>query len=364
MVGMRDVAREAGASLSTVSLVVNGNGYVSRDMRTRIERAMATLHYVPNELARNLFRDRTDIIGMIIPTIRHPFFATLTAAVQRVLSAQGFRTLLCSTVDAKEGEAEYVDMLQRHMMDGIIMASHTEHDVNYWESIARPVVAFDRYLGPGIPAIGSDHEQGGAMEARLLLRTGARHVVMIGGPRIQFHDLARADDSEQGGEAGTTFPTVRHYLRLEYELSRAGIRYDYLEAGEVDDFDGYAKAAHEVFERFDDVDAIVSSDIGGACCVQEALGRGINVPRDLQIIAYDGSYITRVAGMQLTAVHQNFQGIADVLCRRMIDAIEDEPSARGEAGKGSDARGPLSSGASGAQGDLIPVNMVVGQTTR
>ena len=74
MVGMRDVAKEAGVSLSTVSLVVNRTGYVSDDMRERVNTAMKKLNYVPNELARNLYKNRTNLVGVIVPTIRHPFF--------------------------------------------------------------------------------------------------------------------------------------------------------------------------------------------------------------------------------------------------------------------------------------------------
>ena len=150
MVGMRDVAKEAGVSLSTVSLVVNKTGYVSDDMRARVKAAMKELNYVPNELARNLYKNRTNLVGVIVPTIRHPFFATLTAHLQRELAAQGLRTMLCSTADAENGEVEYVDMLRRHMMDGIIVCSHTTHPNDYWTSIHRPIVAFDRVLGGGI----------------------------------------------------------------------------------------------------------------------------------------------------------------------------------------------------------------------
>ena len=70
MVGMRDVAKEAGVSLSTVSLVVNKTGYVSDDMRARVKAAMKELNYVPNELARNLYKNRTNLVGVIVPTIR------------------------------------------------------------------------------------------------------------------------------------------------------------------------------------------------------------------------------------------------------------------------------------------------------
>lgn len=91
MVGMRDVAKQAGVSLSTVSLVVNGTGYVSDDMRDRVQRAMESLHYVPNDLARNFSQNRANTIGIIVPTIRHPFFATLTAGLQHVLAGRDCR---------------------------------------------------------------------------------------------------------------------------------------------------------------------------------------------------------------------------------------------------------------------------------
>ena len=217
MVGMRDVAKEAGVSLSTVSLVVNKTGYVSDDMRARVKAAMKELNYVPNELARNLYKNRTNLVGVIVPTIRHPFFATLTAHLQRELAAQGLRTMLCSTADAENGEVEYVDMLRRHMMDGIIMAAHTEHPADYWTSIHRPIVAFDRTLGEGVPVVRSDHEQGGRLIARQLIDSGARHVVLVGGPRSQFAE-------------GTTFPTIRYHLTVERLLAEAGIACDYVES--------------------------------------------------------------------------------------------------------------------------------------
>ena len=150
---MRDVAKQAGVSLSTVSLVVNGTGYVSDDMRDRVQRAMESLHYVPNDLARNFSQNRANTIGIIVPTIRHPFFATLTAGLQHVLAGKGLQTLLCSTADAAHGEAAYVDMLRRRLMDGIVMGAHTEHAPDYWTSIHRPVIAFDRTLGEVIPSM-------------------------------------------------------------------------------------------------------------------------------------------------------------------------------------------------------------------
>ena len=365
VVGMRDVAKKAGVSLSTVSLVVNNTGYVSADMRTKVEAAMQSLNYIPNELARNLYHDRTNTVGVIVPTISHPFFANLTAALQREFAALGLRTMLCSTADARDGEAEYVDMLRRHMMDGIVMAAHTEHAADYWASIGRPVVAFDRRLGGSIPSVGSDHEQGGRLIAEHLIASGARHVVTVGGPRSQFEGL---------GER-TTFPTSRYHLTLERLVEQAGIRWEYVDAGAVSDLESHARAARSIFDRFPDVDAIVGSDVVASYAVQEAFRRGIRVSEDLQVIAYDGTYMADAAGMRLSSVRQDM----DALARRVAEYMERDiarsgsTSSAGRAGR-TDAGAVVRDAGNAVVRDadeigsscdgVVPVTFVPADTTR
>lgn len=319
MVGMRDVAKKAGVSASSVSLVINGTGYVSDDMRKRVESAMRELNYVPNELARHFYRGRTGIVGVIVPTIRHPFFSTLTSALQHEFASRGLRTMLCSTADVEGGESQYVDMLRQHSLDALVVAAHTVHDAEYWSSIHRPIIAFDRYLGGDIAQVSSDHEQGGRLLAELLLRTGAKRVVMVGGPRSQFDDL---------GEGRTTFPTVRYVKTLERRLDEAHIRHDYFEAGEVNDTEGIHPAVIRAFEECPRMDAFIGSDVAAAFAVQEARLRGINVPKKLQVIAYDGTMVADFAGIPLTVVQQDFTKIAAAIGERVEAQIDDDERVR------------------------------------
>lgn len=313
MVGMRDVAKRAGVSVSSVSLVINGTGYVSQDMRAKVEQAMSDLNYVPNELARHFYHGRTGIVGVIVPTIRHPFFATLTSQLQRELSARGLRTMLCSTVDSANGEAQYVDMLRQRSLDALVVAAHTTHDPDYWASIGRPIVAFDRNLGARIAQVSSDHAHGGELIADLLMRTHARRVVMVGGPRAQFGDL---------GEGRTTFPTVRYVTTLENHLNESHIAHAYIESGEVFELAGMCSAVSRAFDEHADMDAFVGSDLAAAFAVQEARARGIAVPERLQIIAYDGTIITDCAGLPLTSVVQDFTRIARTIAEQVEREIE------------------------------------------
>ena len=85
MASIRDVARRAGVGVGTVSRVINGTGYVSADTRKKIESAIEELQYKPNELARNLFRNKTGIVGILVPDVDHPFFSSYVRQTEAAL---------------------------------------------------------------------------------------------------------------------------------------------------------------------------------------------------------------------------------------------------------------------------------------
>ena len=89
MAGIKDVAKKAGVGVGTVSRVINHTGYVAEDTRKRIEAAMQELNYTPNELARNLYRNKTGIVAIIIPDLEHPFFAAFCKAAELELYQLG-----------------------------------------------------------------------------------------------------------------------------------------------------------------------------------------------------------------------------------------------------------------------------------
>ena len=197
--------------------------------------------------------------------------------------------------------------------------------------------------------IGSDHGLGAKLTADILIRSGARHAVNLSGPLSQFHDLPRAV-LDFGGLTGlnTSFPSLRYYEEIGEMLRDANVQWDYMEAGEVGDLLAHQRAAHEVFERFPDVDAIVSSDMVASLCVQEALRRGVRIPRDLQIIAYDGTYVTQIAGMRMTAICQDFDALAMTLSRYLIDEIQ---------GKSAEDLGD-------SYAQMLPLRVRLGDTSR
>ncbi|WP_303163707.1 LacI family DNA-binding transcriptional regulator [Mitsuokella multacida] len=299
MARIKDVAKLAGVSTSTVSLVLNNKGYVSAATRAKVEAAVQELHYVPSEVGRNLSLNRTNLIGVIIPDVAHPFFAALLHEIEIALYDYGYKTMICSTGEKKNAELAFLDMLRRHTMDGLIIGAHALHIENY-QHIELPVIAFDRYLCDEIPIIRADHHQGGQLAANALLKRHPHHVVQITGA-----------------------PTV-HTTAHEHEdifaqvIKQASVPLDTIvmpaNAFRPEDF---AKAAREVFKRYPDVDAISGTDLGAICALREASRRGRRCPDDLSIVAYDGTYLTRLGPQSLTAVVQPIPALG----RRAAEAI-------------------------------------------
>lgn len=306
MARIKDVAKLAGVSTSTVSLVLNNKGYVSAATRAKVEAAVKALHYVPSEVGRNLSLNRTNLIGVIIPDVAHPFFAALLHEIEIALYDYGYKTMICSTGEKKNAELAFLEMLRRHTMDGLIIGAHALHIENY-QHIDLPVIAFDRYLCDEIPIVRADHHQGGQMAAEALLRRHPRHVVQITGS-----------------------PTV-HTTAHEHEdifagcIEKAGIPLDNIimpaNAFRPEDF---AAAAHEIFERYPDVDAISGADLGAICALREGVRRGRRCPEDLSIVAYDGTYLTRLGPQILTAVVQPVPALGQRAAEAIVRRIRQE----------------------------------------
>ena len=139
MASIKDVAQKAGVGVGTVSRVLNNSGYVSDETREKIEEAMKNLQYTPNELARNLYHKKSGIIAVLVPTVEIPFFAELVHDIEAELYNEGFKIMLCNTDKAHNAELEYLDMLNRHIVDGVITGVHSL-DVEEYKKIKKPTI--------------------------------------------------------------------------------------------------------------------------------------------------------------------------------------------------------------------------------
>nr|WP_296960781.1 LacI family DNA-binding transcriptional regulator [uncultured Mediterraneibacter sp.] len=304
MASIGDVAKLAGVSRSTVSLVCNNKGYVSEETRKKIERAMKELNYIPSELGRNLKMQRSGIVGIIVPDIAHPFFSTFIKYAERELYSRGYKALVCGTAGREDVEEAYLQMLDRRTMDGVIMGAHSLKKERYLK-INRPIVTLDRYLADYIPTVHVDKRQVAEKAAGLFLERNRKKVVQL----VSSHTIKNYEDEKE--------QVFRETLQNNgCEVVDISVGYNTFTA------ERYRDAVVRVFEECSDMDGILGVDMAAIACLREAQLRGRKVPEDLSIVSIDGTYITRMGPEILTSLVQPVEGMAKKLVSMIILQIE------------------------------------------
>ena len=154
--GIKDVAKVAGVSPTTVSRVLNNRGYISEETRKKVYDAMEEINYYPNEIARALLNNRTYFVGVIVPTVTSPFHGEVVEQIEYYLSQKNYKMLLCNSKNQMDTEKAYIDMLRRNQVDGMIVGTHNAV-VETYSKLKMPVVGIDRYLGEHIPVVSCDN---------------------------------------------------------------------------------------------------------------------------------------------------------------------------------------------------------------
>lgn len=179
MATLKDVAKETGLTVTTVSHVLNNRGYISEETRKKVYDAMKKLNYHPNEVARSLSKQSTNTIGVIVPHIRHPYFAELISNLESQAYRHQHKILLFNSQEKNEKEYEYLEMCSSNRVAGIILCSGTV-GVNEFQGLNVPLITIERFLENGTGAVECDNIQGGRLAApavELLVRAGEGQVV-------------------------------------------------------------------------------------------------------------------------------------------------------------------------------------------
>ncbi|GHU51795.1 LacI family transcriptional regulator [Bacilli bacterium] len=289
---IKDVAKHAGVSVTTVSRVLNSRGSLSQKTIQKVHDSMRDLNYFPNQMAVNLFKKRSMQVGVILPDISHHFYGMEIKYIEEHLYHAGYKLMLCNAGESQEREKEYLVMLQRNKVDGIIIGSHTLHLEEYGR-VNLPIIALDRYLGKNIPTISSDHEQGGLMVAQELLRCGCKKVAQVKGmgavptPSNKRHKIFKKVMEEQG------------ITCLDYELPLNAFR-----------FTEYLDFVHDIFINDPDIDGFFAADNVACAACKIAWSLNIKVPEQLKIVGYDGTDLSLMNNLSLSTVVQPLRKIA------------------------------------------------------
>jgi len=183
---IRDVAKRAGVAPITVSRALNKSGYVSDEVRIRVEQAAAELEFVPNMLARSLRSHKTNTLALIVTDITNPFWTTVARGVEDVANASGYQVVFCNTDENEEKQAQYLSMLLRRRVDGILLvpASSTGDAVRLLLAKQMRVVVLDRRVrGCTVDVVRGASTDGARQLTRHLLELGHRRIAILSGPK-------------------------------------------------------------------------------------------------------------------------------------------------------------------------------------
>lgn len=264
---MKDVAKEAGVALGTVSRVFNGQA-VGEEYRRKVEEAAQKLGYQVNPYARAMKTNKTNIVAVILPENNNPHFSALIQQINSALTRRDYQTMLFLTDSHHEREDECIRMVRQNKVDGIIGLTYSK--VQVAEDI--PFVSIDRYFGASIPCVAADNYGGGRLAAEKLAALGCKKLLYFyEGSNIPGEVDKRGD----GFATACSLMEIPYDSVIVYNNGKSNAFLDYFRTHIKDgkpDFDGI----------------FCSTDYLAAQICRTAKEFGLRVPEDIQIIGFDG----------------------------------------------------------------------------
>ncbi len=306
MATLKDIAKGAGVTVTTVSRVLNNRGYISDKTREKVYQVMEELNYRPNEIARSLARKKSNIIGLIIPTINHPFFSELAFYLEYFAYQGGYKIMLCNSQLESRKEKEYIDMLRAHQVDGLLLASHTL-DIENYINLDLPLVTLDRKID-NIPFISSNNYQGGSLATNLLIEKGCQKIVYIGG-NLKLNLLAN--------KRYDAFLEIAKKQGIEHFIAQTDLNGFNIKE--------YRKLIFDLFNEHPDIDGIfASSDLIAATVIRVAQQIGKRIPEDIKIIGYDDIPEASLFYPEISSIRQPIEEMGKLVIELLQKQIEEK----------------------------------------
>jgi LacI family transcriptional regulator len=307
MATIKDVARMAGVSTSTVSRAISGNIPVDEETKIRVMESVRALNYEPNALAKGLKEGKTNTIGLIIPNIRNPVFPSVARGVEDYARKFGFSVILCNTDEDLEVEKKYLHKMKKRFVDGFIFATaggDSEHIIELKKS-GVPVVLLVRHMAEEIDAVIVDNYKSAYEAVSYLINRGNRKIAIINGDQ----KLSLYRDRLSG------------YLKA---LEDNKITFD---EGLL--ANGYSKAANG-YETMSNMlnngirpDAVFATNDAMALAAMRAIKDfGLKVPEDISVMGFDNMEFSSFFDPPLTTVSQPLYEMGELAAKKLIGIIK------------------------------------------
>lgn len=301
MTSIKEVAKLAGVSPSTVSRVINKTANVDIEKKRRVLKAIEETGFKPNQVARSLFKKSSNIIGVILPNISNPFFTEMTKYIEDEAYANDYKIIICYSYNNIKKQKENLDMLVSMNADGIILLTNDESIKDYLDNYKIPIVVLDRHFNSSrnLTHISANHYEGAILATEHLLDCGCRNIVHMKGP-MEF-------SSARGRNNGYVDCCKKYGL----EVKTVECNYSY-EAGII--------STDKLLEKYPKVDGIVASnDIVAIATYKVLLKNGYSVPKDIMLIGFDNIEMSRMFTPELTTIKQPIEEMGRIAVKSIVD---------------------------------------------
>ncbi|MBU5313059.1 LacI family transcriptional regulator [Tissierella carlieri] len=303
MPNIREIAKRAGVGIATVSRYINNTGYVSEEVKLKIQKEIDESGYTPNALARAIFTKNSKTLGLMIPNITNPFFNQMATVIEEHANRFGYTLFLCNTEDNEEKEKEYLEVLKSHRVAGIIASRSMCKDE--YLNIQIPVISFENHISPSILTISSDNYKGGKMAFNHLYERGCRNILHIKGPKT----FDATEMRYQGFIDGAKEKNLEvHVIGFESDFQVKMLEENLNNIINIEKYDGI----------------FVFNDIAAATVMKYLKEKGIRIPDDIQIIGFDNSFICELVHPSLTTIEQPIKDLGALAVEFLIDLINGE----------------------------------------
>lgn len=319
-VRLKDIARDVGVSVVTVSKVLRNHTDIGEETRRKVLARMKELNYRPNLAARALVTGRSYTMGLVVPGMMHSFFAEVANGIAGAIRRSGYSLLICTSQEDPEQERVQIEQLVARQVDALLLAS-AEVDarrMDYLREFKIPVILVDRrYAGLDTHFVGIDDEAAGLLATEHLIERGCRRIAHITGPER---------NTVLGRRAGYRRALERHGLGFRAELM--------VVAGEVDDEGeqagfGAMRALLALDEQPDGV--FCHNDPTALGAMQAILESGRRVPEDIAVIGCGNLHYNDLLHTPLSSIDQQTAAMGDAAARLALKLLEEKPGGASEA---------------------------------
>lgn len=291
---IKEVAKLAGTSPTTISRVINNSGYVKKEVREKIEKIIEDTGYRPNAFAKALHQKKSSTIGVILPKINASSSGDTVSGITELASKRGYSILLGNTSHSQEKEIEFLNLFKEKQVDGIILVATiiTERHKAVIEKLKIPIVIVGQDSKGLAPCVVFDEEKAAYDMVIYMIASGKEKIAFIG---VDESDIAVGKGRRDG-------------YKKALEKNKISLKKEYIENGEFTVESGY-EACKKIWEKNSDKPQgiFAATDKMAIGAINFLLDIGLDVPKDVVVSGIGGGFLSRYYKPKITTLFYDYK---------------------------------------------------------